>query len=144
VKILVIALGIVFAVFVGLVAYVRLVDLPTAQFHQIPREKPAGRHAGKTSFYVVIDVAPGTGPDQLAQFVKVIADTPSTRLLAGTPDDGHVSFVHRSKIWGFPDITNIALVGDQLRLRSAARFGGSDHGVNRDRIERWLKALGQL
>lgn len=75
----------------------------------------------------------------------VIRATPRTRVLAGTLDDGQITYVTRSRGFGFPDYTTLSLSdgGQVIEIRSRLRFGKSDLGVNRARIERWLEALGQ-
>jgi len=69
--------------------------------------------------------------------------TPRTRLLAGQGD--FVTYVTRSALWGFPDYTSIRIspdgAGSSVAVFARARFGDSDLGVNRARVEDWLRQL---
>ena len=81
----------------------------------------------------------------LSQLAAIAGVTPRTRVIAGTPGDGWMTFETRSLIWGFPDYTSVTAEptaeGTELAIHGRLRFGGSDLGVNRQRIESWLAAL---
>ncbi|MEO9894832.1 MAG: DUF1499 domain-containing protein [Paracoccaceae bacterium] len=85
----------------------------------------------------VIDGSPAT----LDAFNTSFLSEPRTKILAGAVQDGHITYVTRSKFWGFPDYTTVQLMDDQLRIFARLRFGRSDLGVNRARIDRVLAAL---
>lgn len=72
---------------------------------------------------------------------QIIRNGPRTKLLAGSIDDGRLTYVVRTKVFGFPDYTTIERVDGQIRILSRLRFGSSDGGLNRARVERWLKIL---
>lgn len=76
----------------------------------------------------------------------VIAKTPRTVRLAGRVEDGLISYVTRSAVFGFPDYTTVWIDrdGPHLNIYSRARFGLSDVGVNKARIKDWLAQLGPL
>lgn len=71
----------------------------------------------------------------------IILETPRTEVLAGRPGDGQVTYVTRSKWMGFPDYTTVRRNGPVLELWARSRFGQSDLGVNRARVETWLNRL---
>ena len=56
-----------------------------------------------------------------------------------------MTYVTRSALWGFPDYTSVKVVpdgaGSVVTIFARARFGESDIGVNRARVERWLSQL---
>ena len=79
----------------------------------------------------------------LAALDRVIRDTPRTWVLAGSLEEGHITYVTRSLVMGFPDYTTVQLTDGTVRLFGRARFGQSDLGVNAARIDGWLEALGQ-
>lgn len=81
------------------------------------------------------------GPDGLARLAEIAAQTPRTSVLVGTPEDGMMTFVTRSQLWGFPDYTTISQEGAQLKIYARLRFGKSDLGVNRARIDDWVAQL---
>jgi uncharacterized protein (DUF1499 family) len=95
------------------------------------------------SFQAVRRVTAPTAEVLTAVKAAAIA-TPRTRLLAGSVDDGLMTFQTRSQFWGFPDHTTVAVTGDLLVINGRLRFGRSDFGVNKTRIEGWLAALGPL
>ena len=82
-----------------------------------------------------------TGPDGLARLDVVARATPRTTVLAGSVDEGTVTFVTRSRVFGFPDYTTAQQNGDTLRIFGRLRFGRRDFDVNRTRVEGWLAAL---
>jgi len=76
---------------------------------------------------------------------KIISETPRASLVAGSPENGHMTVVVRSRLMGFPDFVTIKLLavdgGTALAIFSRSRYGYSDMGVNKARVERWLEAL---
>jgi hypothetical protein len=76
----------------------------------------------------------------------LIARDPRTRRIAGVVDEGFVTYEVRSRWVGWPDYVSVKVVpagegAHALAIWSRARFGYSDMGVNRDRVERWVAAL---
>ena len=83
------------------------------------------------------------GAETLARLHGIILETPRTEVLAGSVDEGKVTYVTRSKWMGFPDYTTVLLADDHLELYARLRFGQSDTGVNKQRVDGWLSRLGQ-
>jgi hypothetical protein len=83
----------------------------------------------------------GAGPEALRRFDAIARATPRTQVLAGSVAEGMVTYVTRSALWGFPDYTTVAQEGDYLMIHGRLRFGTSDMGVNRARVDRWIAAL---
>jgi uncharacterized protein (DUF1499 family) len=81
------------------------------------------------------------GSDGLTLLDRIITDTPRTRLLFGLPQDGFATYVTRSAVMGFPDYTTVEQDGDTLTIYARSRFGRSDFGVNRDRVQGWIDLL---
>ena len=52
-----------------------------------------------------------------------------------------LTYITRSAAIGFPDYTTARQDGDQLVIWARQRFGRSDFGVNRRRVDGWLDAL---
>ncbi|MGB8622543.1 MAG: DUF1499 domain-containing protein [Paracoccaceae bacterium] len=81
----------------------------------------------------------------LSRLDAIIMATPRTRRVAGSVEEGRVTYVTRSLVFGFPDyatVTAISRDGESFPvILSRARFGRSDLGVNRARVEKWLEAL---
>jgi len=83
----------------------------------------------------------GGGPETMAVLHRIILETPRTEVLAGSLDEGKITYVTRSRIMGFPDYTTLKFETDHLELWARLRFGASDTGVNKARVEGWLARL---
>lgn len=119
----------------GLV-WIRLAPSDPARWHQ----RPAGAADRVMKGGVLRAVV--TGPEGLVRLDAVARATPRTQVLAGSVGQGMVTYVTRSRVFGFPDYTTAWQDGDTLRIWGRLRFGRSDLGVNRDRVDQWLAALG--
>ncbi len=144
---------------VGFLAYVRFAPLNAEQWHQDPMTAPTP--ATPNSWRIA---APGQDPgaagqaspvyrasagELLAAFEKVALSKPHTEKLAGSAADGFVTFVQRTPLVRYPDYISVRAVdlGDgtsALSVLSRSRFGKSDLGVNKARMEEWLKELAPL
>lgn len=126
----------------GLMIWVRSVSVP-AEIHHAAGEMPAeGDHPREGGFTAVRGVADPRAA--LRDLVGRIERTPRTSRLAGSIAEGHASFVTRSRIWGFPDVTNVWIDDDRLAIRGNLVIGRGDLGVNRRRIEGWLADMPAL
>jgi uncharacterized protein (DUF1499 family) len=80
----------------------------------------------------------------VAARIDGIATEEGAQLIGGSPAEGHMTYVARSRIMGFPDAISIRLVpvgeGTRMEIFSRSRFGYSDMGVNAARVERWIAA----
>ena len=81
------------------------------------------------------------GPEALKQFDEVARADPARTLVAGSVEDGMVTYITRSKVFGFPDYTTAQQQGAILRIYARLRFGRSDLGVNRARVEAWIAQM---
>ena len=81
-------------------------------------------------------------PADLADLNAAIMSSPRVRVLAGSVQDGHITYVARSKVWGFPDYISVKQVGSNIAAFSRQRFGSSDHGVNARRLLGFAEAIG--
>ncbi|NSY38090.1 DUF1499 domain-containing protein [Leisingera sp. ANG59] len=82
-----------------------------------------------------------TGPEGLERFHRIASHAPRTSVLAGGPDDGMVTYITRTQVLGFPDYTTAAQDGDLLKVYARLRFGRSDLGANKERINSWLAEM---
>lgn len=124
----------------GLMAYVRLAPIDVAGVHVTPDAGGPGDYPAEGGFTAVRAISADAGA-VLDQARAVALATPRTRLLAGSPAEGIMTFETRSRVMGFPDYTTVAVAGDLLTVHGRLRFGRSDLGVNRARIEGWLAQL---
>jgi len=86
--------------------------------------------------------------DVLASLNSIVLATPRTQILAGSVDEGMITYVTRSRVFGFPDYTTVQVEpdaqGSRATIYGRLRFGKSDFGVNGTRIRFWLKAVEAL
>ena len=116
--------------------FVRLAPSDPARWHKAPPDLPVGDSAGLNSFGAVRQ-----GDEAIFERLIQIADAaPRTGRLSGSVKDGMVTFITRTRLWGFPDYTTIRLGSGKLTVYGRARFGQGDMGVNRARVEGWLVA----
>ena len=88
-------------------------------------------------------------PDTVLHALDRIAlATPRTSTLKGDVKEGMITYITRSRVFGFPDYTTVQVIADgqgsRVTLYGRLRFGRSDFGVNEARIRGWLKALKAL
>jgi uncharacterized protein (DUF1499 family) len=76
-------------------------------------------------------------------------EEPRTELVHGDAGNGQCELVARSRVFGFPDRITVAVFAmpgeadrSALAIWSRAVYGRRDFGVNRARVERWLRVLG--
>lgn len=81
------------------------------------------------------------GEDEMARLNAIILATPRTEVLAGSVDEGFATYVTRSQWMGFPDYTTVKEADGVLEIWARLRFGKSDMGVNRKRVDGWLEEL---
>jgi hypothetical protein len=129
------------ACFVGMAAYVRLAPDVVARWHQPLEGMPtaAGIVTEPGGARALVPMADGRAG--MAQLAAVAEASPRVRLLAGSVEEGRMTWVARSALWGFPDYVTAEAGPKGLAVWSRLRFGRSDLGVNRARLEDWLARL---
>ena len=132
------------AAVLGLLAYIRLAPSDAARWHIDPVTAADPGTEG-------VRIAPGqyvstdTATALLEKFDAIARAHAATRL-AGSVNELHITYVVRSKWFGFPDYVTIKTLptdagGSTLCILSRQRFGRSDLGVNRARVDAWLKEI---
>lgn len=137
------ALGLVLAAVIGLLAYVRLAPSDPARWHVdlATLGDGAGGHAFCT--WPGERYAPSE-PVQadLARLDKIALATPRTERLAGSVEEGRITWITRSALLGFPDYTTAQVMpGPGFCIYGRQRFGSEDLGVNARRIGVWAQDL---
>ena len=134
---------------VAVLAYIRLAPSDPARWHEDPRlvSRPNTpnfhliRMVGGDAMPQVFQMT----PEELAERVDEVARADGATLLAGSLRDLHMTYLSRTPLMGYPDYTSVLIEpageGAMLLAFARARFGHSDMGVNRARMERWLEAL---
>lgn len=119
----------------GFLAYVRLAPSDPNRWHIEPRvtEDKTLNNAALRRLTV--------GSGGLRRMDTLISSEPRTYRLAGSVEDGMVTYVTRSRTMGYPDYTTMMQVGEDLLIYARSRFGRKDFGVNAARVDRWIDAL---
>lgn len=85
-------------------------------------------------------------PEATLQKLEAIALTsPRTIHLAGSVDEGRITWIARSFLMGYPDYVTAEVSqtpeGTRLDIVSRQRFGDGDMGVNATRLKDWLSQI---
>lgn len=82
----------------------------------------------------------------LARFDQIVRDQPRVEVIAGSIEEGMITYTQRSRYVGFPDYITVKTIavgeGASLIVYSRSRYGKSDLGVNGKRVTKWLEAIG--
>ncbi|QCO56707.1 DUF1499 domain-containing protein (plasmid) [Pseudorhodobacter turbinis] len=130
-------------VLAGLFGYIRFAPSDVARWHIDPASSALWPQAAPLN-----DVQAQIGsatlylPDaSLAQVDAIAIATPHTTRLAGNVDEGRITWITRSALWGFPDYITAQAGPDGVRILGRLRFGKSDMGVNAARLREWQSKL---
>jgi hypothetical protein len=154
VRVLVWAIAFAIIVALGLLAWVRLAPVDVALWHvALPTDTRVLEGSCADGVTQITEMGGGQsscsvgGPPQsvLARLDAIAMATPRTRRIAGSPEEGRITWESRSTLMGYPDyITAQATVqdtGTRLDIISRQRFGRADFGVNVARLKDWLSRL---
>lgn len=131
---------------IGVAIYARSVPMPAALWHVDPAEvtPPASPNfALRTG--AEAPVLDGT-PREVAARINEVALAEGATLIGGSVAEGHMTYVQRSRLMGYPDAISIRVhlepdgVRSRVEVFSRARMGYGDMGVNAARVARWLAA----
>ena len=139
----------------GAMAYVRLAPTDIARFHIAlngpdrpsemritllpPGSDPVILITGGAYADLFADAQ--TAKSLLARLDAIALATPRTERVAGSVEEGRITWETRSALWGFPDYTTAEIGAAGLTLYARLRFGREDMGVNAKRLTEWLAAL---
>tara|TARA_R100001369_G_scaffold2657_8_gene8683 strand:+ start:2625 stop:3071 length:447 start_codon:yes stop_codon:yes gene_type:complete len=145
VKIMMMFFWVVLAIFVGLQAYIRLAPAPAGRWELDAVDKAPGDYPSEGGFMAVRDLD-NDGSAFLQNFDTAMLELPRTERVETGSDQA--LYVTRSGFWGFPDYTSAAVTQVEGTDHSRAvisgrlRFGRSDLGVNRKRLQKVLAQAG--
>lgn len=132
------------ALSLGFGLYVRLAPSDPARWHLAPDLGAAqGLVPGtvkRLTGAAMLRLAPASS-ETLAALDRAALATARSRRLAGSVQEGRITWVTRSRLWSFPDYTTAELTPDGLVLHARLRFGREDMGVNAARLRAWANAL---
>lgn len=123
-------------------------DTPTTPnwYRLVPADADVERDPKRDGHPPIYDV----DVDRLARaFDRAVRTDGRTEVLAGSAASGHVTYIQRSYVFGFPDYVSLRFIdlpegGSTLGIFSRSRFGRSDLGVNEKRVARWIDATTKL
>ena len=128
----------------ALVAYVRLAPSDPADWHVDIAAAGYVPPANWAAFCPSPDTRDFVSGSTLAKLAEVAEATPRTTRLAGSVEEGRITWITRSRLFGFPDYATAATIettaGPQMCIVSRQRFGSEDAGVNAARLQGWLMA----
>lgn len=154
-RILIVIAAVAMIAFAGTAITMRTVTDDPAVWHVDPT---ATERTGRPNDYLVAPEGTTLAePDRIAAtyslppeellFLLDAVIRPATRVsvLAGSVQDSHITYVQRSAVLGFPDYVSVKAVavegGSALIIWSRSRYGYSDMGVNKKRIDDWLAQI---
>ena len=129
---------------IGAAVYFRSAAMPPDRWHV----DPAGVTPPASPNFALLRGAEApvvaAAPADVAARIDAAATAEGARRIAGDPSSGHMTYVARSRIMGYPDAISVRLVpvgdGTRIDIFSRSRFGYSDMGVNAARVARWVAA----
>ncbi|MEO0484525.1 MAG: DUF1499 domain-containing protein [Pseudomonadota bacterium] len=129
-KTLIIIVGVLAALVLLAMAYVRFTPVGPTSGVGRPAPQPVGDYPSEGGFYAV---RPGAQFDQGALEAAILAEPRVT-------DFGDGVYATRTAVWAFPDIVHVWQEGDTLHVSSHLVYGRRDFAMNRKRVESWLDA----
>ncbi len=138
-------IGLVLVAVVGGLAWIRLAPSDPGQWH-VDMAAPGFVPAGNAHVFCICPGSPvDSGADPaalLARLDAIAVATPRTLRLAGSAEEGRITWVTRSALMGYPDYTTAQVMpGAGLCVMGRQRFGSEDLGVNAARIGGWMQEL---
>ena len=119
----------------GVLGYVRLAPTEAEQWHQ-PIEATEDTDLASGAIRVV-----GAQNGAFETLETELKGMERTTLLAGSRSEAHVTYVTRSKWFGFPDYTTLEQSGETVKMFGRLRFGRKDFGVNAARLQKLMSTL---
>lgn len=139
------ALSILALLAVALVA-LRFYPIDTVVYHVDPAD-PETRRSEVRLIGLDAPRYAATADELLVAFARIARADFGTRLVQGSADEGMMTFVSRSRVFGFRDFTTVKAVdevaGAKLAIWARPRHNVYDWGVNAKRLDRWLAKLQQ-
>lgn len=135
---------------IAMMLYIRFAPSSVAKWHVAPN---IATSSGKPNEYQLVGnkaVTFDLSASNLSKIVhEYVENQPNITKLEETPEKGLLTFIQRSKIMGYPDYITISILPisenqAQLEILSRSRFGYSDLGTNRKRVDMWVMGITRL
>lgn len=140
---------------IGMAIFMRTTTDDPAVWHADPATSD---RTGKPNDYVVapegattatadtVSKVHATDPKSLLFQLDAIVQNAGAAVVSGSVDELWITYSERTMVLGFPDYISVKAVevegGSALIIWSRSRYGHSDFGVNRKRVDGWLEKLG--
>ena len=132
------------------VVLVRMIPVSAASYHTASTPRDIGDYPATGRFTAVRGIT--AAPEDVLRAVAAVAlQTPRTSMVAGSVEDGIMTFKTRSRLWGFPDFTTVSIIAagtapsgnaePLLMIEGRLHYGVDDLGVNKARVQDWLRQL---
>ena len=127
--------------------YIRFVNLNVQAYNIDPETAPS---TGKPNEYRLVGNNAqifNQSASELSQLMhKFVEGQPRTEGVVASSDEAIFTYVQRTPIMGYPDYITIMIIPEgtsqsKLVIFSRSRFGHSDFGVNKRRIDEWVAAI---
>ncbi|MEL6888270.1 MAG: DUF1499 domain-containing protein [Pseudomonadota bacterium] len=133
-KTLMYVIGFIVVLVIALLVYVRLAPSDVTRWHVPVTATTSADQTGGAVRVLSVDEGALSRVDTAARTL------PRTRVLAGSVQEGRITYITRSRWIGFPDYTTVEYSDGLLRMHARLRFGRSDLGVNAKRLQGLLAA----
>ena len=124
----------------------RFIPVDTEPFHEDPAE-PETRRSEVRLIGPDAPRFPADADTVLTELSHIASRDWSVGRVEGSIDEGMITFVARSRVFGFRDFLTVQAIDDtgaaKLSAFARPRFNVYDWGVNRKRLDRWLGELEQ-
>ena len=124
----------------------RFIPVDTEPFHEDPAE-PKKRRSEVRLIGREAPRFPADADTVLETLSKIATSDWSVGIVEGGVEEGMITFVARSRVFGFRDFITVKVVdeagGSKLSVFARPRFDVYDWGVNARRLDRWLSELEQ-
>lgn len=131
---------------VALILAARFIPADSEPFH----EDPASANKQRSEVRLIGREAPRFNVEAdalLAAFSKIARSDWRVGVVGGSIDEGMMTFVARSTVFGFRDYITVKATdeagGSKLSIYARPRFNVYDWGANQKRLDRWLGKLEQ-
>ncbi|MCK0143852.1 DUF1499 domain-containing protein [Aliiroseovarius sp. F20344] len=136
-KLIIALLGVIALLLAAFAVYARLKPIDRTRFHATPGPNEVGVHDLKGGVKQVVPLA-DLPEDAVPQLLELVRQSDGT---TEVPADEGYSFVTRSRLFGFPDVTRIWVAENNLHIHAHLVIGSSDVGVNGRRVGQWIELL---
>lgn len=128
----------------GVMLWVRFSSIDPGKWHEDLTSSSFVPPRNAAAFCRPADRRVSFGADSLAALDDIAIGWPRTKRIAGSVEEGHITWVTRSVLFGYPDFTTAQIRGDRLCVIARQGIGLEDFGVNAKRLGAWLQTLGGL